>query len=51
VLRDHLNGETTEWLDVVESHFEHHSEHELPARDDVVPLEGSQHPGVDEHCL
>jgi len=42
ILRDHLNGETAEWLDVDEIHFDHdnYDEHEPPARDDV-PLVGS----------
>ena len=43
ILRDHLNEETAEWLDVDEIHFDHdnYDEHEPPARDDVVPLVGS----------
>ena len=45
ILRDHLNGETAEWLDVNEIHFDddNYGEHEPPARDDVVPLVGSIH--------
>jgi len=43
ILRDHINGETPEWLDVDDIQFDddNNSEHERPARDDVVPLIGS----------
>lgn len=43
ILRDHINRETAERLDVDEINFNHddNDEHEPPARDDVVPLLGS----------
>ena len=42
ILRDHLNGETAEWLDVDDIQLDdNNGEHERTARDDVVPLVGS----------
>jgi hypothetical protein len=43
ILRDHLNGETAEWVDVDDVQFHDDGEHARHARDDrdVVPLVGS----------